>query len=307
MTGPSTMFTCRRLTKRFKRQAALLAVDWDVSAGHIVGLLGSNGAGKSTLLRHMIGLYLPTRGTCETLGCDTAKLGPAQLARIGYVHQEGELLDWMRVEQLIRYVRAYYAHWNQALVEQYISDFAIDLRPRVGTLSPGQRQKLAILLAIGHEPDLLILDEPASALDPLARSAFLDLLVELIQQEGRTIVISSHILSDVEKVIDHVTIMDQGRIREDCSFDQLQEHYAGVLVTALDQDLPQYTAPAGVALLERTARTMRLRVEAQALDTLNQQAGQWHASLETHTLPLEQLYELVIRRAPGTHRPKEVA
>jgi ABC-2 type transport system ATP-binding protein len=295
------------LTKRFKKLTALEAVDWEVSSGHIVGLLGSNGAGKSTLLRHMIGLYLPTQGTCETLGCDAATLGPDQLFRIGYVHQEGELLDWMRVGQLIRYVRAYYPLWNDALVEQYMTDFEIDQKPRVGTLSPGQRQKVAILLAIGHEPDLLILDEPASALDPLARSAFLDLLVELIQKEGRTIVISSHILSDVEKVIDHVTIMHRARIIEDCSFDRLQERYANVLVTALDRDLPDALSITGTRVIERTARKMIIQAEEQALKTLKSRAEQWNASIEIQTLSLEQLYKRVIDSVNGAHRSKEVA
>ena len=185
------------LTKRFKKKTALDAVNWNVMPGRIIGLLGSNGAGKSTLIRHIIGLYLPSAGTCNTFGCEAAKLGPEQLARIGYVHQEGELLDWMTAGQLIRYVAAYYPQWNKDLEERYIEDFEIDLKDRVVSLSPGQRQKLAILLAIGHEPELLILDEPASALDPLARAQFLDWLLQIIQQKGRTILISSHILSDV--------------------------------------------------------------------------------------------------------------
>ena len=159
----------------------------------IIGLLGANGSGKSTLLRHMIGLYPPSAGQCVTFGVDAAKLSPAELGRIGYVHQEGELLEWMKVSQLIRYAAAYYPTWNHDLEAEYIRDFELPLKQRIGSLSPGQRQKVAILLAIGFEPELLILDEPAAGLDPIARSDFLDLLLKIIQDGNRTIIISSHI------------------------------------------------------------------------------------------------------------------
>jgi ABC-2 type transport system ATP-binding protein len=232
MREDNAIVAVRSLSKRFGRIQALDKVDLTVSRGRIIGLLGANGAGKSTLLRHMIGLYLGDAGHCTTFGCDAAKLGPGELSRIGYVHQEGELLGWMTVGQLIRYVSAYYSNWNRELEEEYIEDFDIDVKDRVGSLSPGQRQKLSILLAIGFEPELLILDEPASTLDPIARSRFLDLLLEIIQDENRTIIISSHILSDVEKVIDHTVIMSEGKIVRDCSFDDLREEYVKVTLTS---------------------------------------------------------------------------
>jgi len=169
---------------------------------------------------------------------DAAKLTPKELGRIGYVHQEGELLEWMTVKQLIRYVSAYYEHWNHELEEKYIEDFDISIKDRIASLSPGQRQKVAILLAIGFEPELLILDEPASALDPVARSQFLDLLLQIIQDEDRTVIISSHILSDVEKVIDHTLIMRGGQILRDCSFDSLREEFLKVTLTSLNGKLP---------------------------------------------------------------------
>ncbi|MHC4744059.1 MAG: ATP-binding cassette domain-containing protein, partial [Planctomycetota bacterium] len=155
------------VSKRFGKIQALDGVGLDIYPGRIIGLLGANGAGKSTLLRHIIGLYLPNTGGCTTFGCEAGKLGPEELGRIGYVHQEGELLDWMKAGQLIRYVSAYYPNWNRELEEKYVADYEISTDARVGSLSPGQRQKLAILLAIGFEPELLILDEPAAALDPV--------------------------------------------------------------------------------------------------------------------------------------------
>ena len=117
--------TIKNLHKEFDYATVLKDVSLDIRAGSIIGLLGSNGAGKSTLIRHMVGLYLPNEGACTTLGCDAAKLSPRELARIGYVHQEGWLVNWMTVEQLVRYVASYYPRWNTELEKSYLSEFEI--------------------------------------------------------------------------------------------------------------------------------------------------------------------------------------
>jgi len=179
------------LTKLFDDIRALDEVSLEIGPGRIVGLLGANGSGKSTLLRQMVGLYLPDRGESRTFGADAAALSPGELSRIGYVHQEGSLIDWMTAGQLVRYVAAYYPTWNNEIETEFIERFRLRMNQRVGAMSPGQRQKLASLLAIGFEPDLLILDEPAAALDPVARHQFLELLLEIIQHKGRTILIST--------------------------------------------------------------------------------------------------------------------
>jgi ABC-2 type transport system ATP-binding protein len=290
----------RNVIKRFRKTKALDGVSLDVYPGRIIGLLGANGAGKSTLLRTVIGLYLPDAGECITYGRDAAKLTPKELARIGYVHQEGELLDWMTVKQLIRYVSAYYATWNTDLEEEYIRNFEISLKDRVGTLSPGQRQKLAILLAIGFEPQLLILDEPASALDPIARSQFLDLLLKIIQQENRTIIISSHILSDVEKVIDHVVIMSEGRIVRDCSFDELREEFTRFTLTSLDGSLPDTLPFENIIQVDRDEMHAVLTVRKYTQEELEARAKQIKCEIEIKPLPLEELYKLVVTEKGGS-------
>jgi ABC-2 type transport system ATP-binding protein len=284
----------RGITKEFKDKKALDNVDLDIYPGRIIGLLGPSGCGKSTLIRHMIGLYLPTKGTCVTFGCDAANLGPKELSRIGYVHQEGELLDWMNVRQLIRYASAYYPDWDIELENHYIKDFEIGLEDRVGALSPGQRQKLAILLAIGHNPDLLILDEPASALDPIARAQFLDLLLKIIQQEGKTILISSHILSDVEKIIDHVIIMKNGKILRDSSFDDLRERYIRVRLTSMDKILPENLPFTGVIASQRNNGKAVLTLEDPCIDKIRQQAETLNCSIDIHPLPLEDIYKTIM-------------
>jgi ABC-2 type transport system ATP-binding protein len=268
----------RKVCKRFGYIKALDNVDLDICPGRIIGLVGANGSGKSTLLRHIIGLYLADEGDCVTFGCEAGRLGASQLSRIGYVHQEGELLDWMKVRQLIR----------------YISDFDISLKARVGSLSPGQRQKLAILLAMGFEPEFLILDEPASALDPIARAQFLDLLLGIIQDSTRTIIISSHILSDVEKVIDHLLIMKEGHLLRDCSFDELREEFCRLKVTSLDGQLPAELPFAEIVDCIREEGRAVLVLRNYSQEKLEAQAQMLNCEIETETLSLEEIYRIVV-------------
>jgi ABC-2 type transport system ATP-binding protein len=294
MINEKSIVQVQNLSKKFRKIQALDKVDLAIERGEIIGLLGANGSGKSTLLRHIIGLYLADDGRCVTFGTDAAKLGPAELGRIGYVHQEGELLEWMTVEQLIRYVSAYYENWNRELEEKYIADFDISLKDRVGSLSPGQRQKVAILLAIGFEPELLILDEPASGLDPIARGQFLDLLLHLIQDGSRTIIISSHILSDVEKVIDHAVVMRAGRILRDSSFDSLREEFVRVTLTSLNGKLVAELPFASMIDCQKTDRQAVFTVQNILQDELEAKARDLNCEIETRPLSLEEIYKIVV-------------
>ncbi|MCK4997963.1 MAG: ABC transporter ATP-binding protein [Anaerohalosphaera sp.] len=294
MINDKAIVEMRNVSKRFGRIQAMDNIDLDIRRGEIIGLLGSNGAGKSTLLRVIIGLYLADQGRCDTFGTDAGKLGPKELGRIGYVHQEGELLDWMSVKQLIRYVSAYYDTWDHQLEERYIKDFDISLDDRVGSLSPGQRQKVAILLAIGFGPELLILDEPASALDPIARSRFLDLLLQIIQQENRTIIISSHILSDVEKVIDHTLIMRSGAILRDCSFDSLREEFVRFTLTSLNGQLPSELGFGDAISCDVSGSKAVVTVRNTAEKILEDKARDLNCEIEFRPLPLEELYKIIV-------------
>lgn len=285
-----------RLSKSFGKKTALDRVSLDIYPGSIIGLLGSNGAGKSTLLRHIIGMYLPSVGQCTTFGCDAANLSPKELGRIGYVHQEGELLGWMRVDQLIRYVSTYYPTWNYELQERYIKEFKVPVSSRIMSLSPGERQKLSILLAIGFEPELLILDEPASALDPIARANFFDLLLELIQDENRTIIISSHILGDVEKIIDHVVIMEDGGILLNCGFDDLREKYSRVKLSAMSDKLPSILPFENIIECQRNDGQAILIISDCSHEELKEKAQKLDCWIEIENLPLEELYKIIVTK-----------
>ncbi|HSA54975.1 MAG TPA: ABC transporter ATP-binding protein [Gemmatimonadaceae bacterium] len=231
-------FELRHVTKRFGTTRALDDVTLALPADRIAGLIGKNGSGKTTLLRHVIGLQLPTTGACVTLGTPTPELGPAELSRIGVVQQDDRFLPWMRVEQQIRYVSTFYERWDHALEQQLVQLLELDREARVGALSPGNAQKMAIVLAMCHHPALLLLDEPLSDLDPIAREATLSLLLERFRSEPMTIVISSHILRDIERIVDSVVCLHEGRLVAHEPLDALQERFAEWIVASPAGRLP---------------------------------------------------------------------
>jgi ABC-2 type transport system ATP-binding protein len=225
-------FELDKLTKRFGGTVALDNVTLAVPEQRVVGLIGRNGCGKTSLLHQVVGLQLPDRGLCTTLGRPAESLGAEQLARIGVVWQEGRFLDWMSVEQHIRYVAAFYDNWDTQRERDLVMQLDLDRRAQVGALSPGNAQKLGIVLAVCHHPTLLLLDEPMSALDPMTREQVLAFLLELLQEDGATTVISSHVLRDIESIVDWIVCLERGRVSVDASLDSLQERYSEWHVTS---------------------------------------------------------------------------
>ena len=294
MNGPDAIVQMREVTKQFTYVKALDNVTLDIHRGTITGILGANGAGKSTLLRHIIGMYLPDSGKITTFGCDAAKLGPKELEQIGYVHQEGKLVGFMTVGQLIRYVKAFYKTWNETLEQRFINDFELNLSEKIKNLSPGQRQRLSVLLAMCFEPALLLLDEPVSALDPIARAHFLDLLPSMIQSQDRAIVISSHILSDVEKVIDRVIVMKNGKILCDCELDELREKYAKVKISSLHGALPATMPFKQVIECTKNGTEAIITVMGYESEQLFAQAAQIDCEAEILPMTLDEIYRVIV-------------
>jgi ABC-2 type transport system ATP-binding protein len=211
------------LAKSFGSRAVLRGVDLDVPVGSVVGLLGSNGSGKTTLLKCAVGLLRPQSGECKLLGEPSWNLSPAAKTRLGYVPQVISLFPWMKVADLIAYCRSFYPTWNDALVDQLRQQWEIETSDRVGVLSVGQMQKVAILLALAHEPELLVLDEPAASLDPAARRQFLQLIIDLPDPMKRTVLFSTHITSDLERIADRVAILRKGQIVYNGMLDDLKD------------------------------------------------------------------------------------
>jgi len=200
------------LTRRFGTTTALASVSLSVTRGVVHGLVGANGAGKTTLIKHTLGLLRAESGSVRVFGLDPVVDPVAVLSRIGYLSEERDLPDWMRVDELIRYSRAFYPAWDDGYAEELRHTFALDPTAKVGTLSKGQKARAGLLIALAYRPELLVLDEPSSGLDPIVRRDILDAVIRTIADEGRTVLFSSHLLDEVEQVADHVTMISHGRI-----------------------------------------------------------------------------------------------
>ena len=200
------------LTRRFGARAALISVSLSLPRGAVYGLVGANGAGKTTLIRHILGLLRAESGSVRVFGLDPVADPVGVLSRIGYLSEENDLPGWMRIEELIRYSRAFYPAWDDAYAEELRQGFALDPAAKIKTLSKGQKARAGLLIALAYRPELLVLDEPSSGLDPIVRRDILGAVLRTIASEGRTVLFSSHLLDEVERVADHVTMISDGSI-----------------------------------------------------------------------------------------------
>ena len=214
------------ISKHFDSQQVLDSVDWQIKPGQVIGLLGRNGAGKSTLLECLLGLRETDSGTVTIFGENVANLSDQARARIGYVPQQSELFEWLTPRQMLDYFKSLYPRWNEAKVEGLLGRWNLDGaaggKP-ISKLSGGEKQRLSIIRALAHDPDLLILDEPVSALDPVGRRDFLVELVDSVIERGTTVVFSTHILTDLERVALDVAFLKDGKIVLQGPLDALME------------------------------------------------------------------------------------
>jgi ABC-2 type transport system ATP-binding protein len=200
------------LSRRFGATTALASVSLSVTRGVVYGLVGPNGAGKTTLIKHVLGLMRAESGSVSVFGLDPVADPVAVLSRIGYLAEDNDLPGWMRVDQLVRYSRAFYPDWDDAYAEELRDAFALDPSAKVKTLSRGQKARAGLLVSLAYRPELLVLDEPSSGLDPIVRKDIVGAIIRTIAEEGRTVLFSSHLLDEVEQVADHVTMISRGRI-----------------------------------------------------------------------------------------------
>ena len=213
------------LTRRFGATTALDSVSVSLPRGAVYGLVGANGAGKTTLIKHILGLLRAQSGSVRVFGLDPVADPVAVLSRIGYLSEENDIPGWMRVDELIRYSRAFYPPWNDAYAEELRQAFALDPSAKIRTLSKGQKARAGLLIALAHRPELLVLDEPSSGLDPIVRRDILGAVIRTIADEGRTVLFSSHLLEEVEQVADHVTMINEGRIVLSGSLEAIRESH----------------------------------------------------------------------------------
>jgi ABC-2 type transport system ATP-binding protein len=248
MTTPpdDPVIDIRHLSRTFGRQRGLDDVSLQVQRGTVLGLVGVNGSGKTTLIKHVLGLLRVQAGSVRVFGLDPVADPVRVLSRIGYLSEDCDLPLWMRVSELLRYTAAFYPTWDAALVEQMRIAFGLNPGDHVKHLSRGLRARLGLLLAIGSRPELLVLDEPSAGLDPLARRDILSAVVRTVAQEGRTVLLSSHHLDEVERVADHVALLDGSRLLFHGPLDEVRNRHRRLTLRFRE---PRATPPALAGVL----------------------------------------------------------
>jgi ABC-2 type transport system ATP-binding protein len=217
---------CERIVKRYQGNSVLNGITLSLPPGSILGLVGRNGAGKTTLIRILLGLLVPDSGTAAVLDEPSLTMTDSARTRLGYVPQEPEALGWMRVGDMLTFVGSFYPKWDHQYVADSLLRWNVAPSRPLTKLSPGERQRVALIRALAPRPQLLVLDEPAAALDPVARR---DLLRELALrggESGATVLFSTHIVSDLERVASHVACLHDGRLIVNTAMDSLKETHA---------------------------------------------------------------------------------
>jgi ABC-2 type transport system ATP-binding protein len=234
-----------RLTKYYGRRKVVNDLSVRIPRGTVYGLLGRNGAGKSTTLKMLVGLVHPDYGRVELLGEDVTTLSPATRGRIAYLAEGHPLYTWMTIKQAAAFTRSFSPSFQQTLVDQILDHFALPAGAKIGKLSKGQRAQVSLALGIASDPELLILDDPTLGLDTNVRRDFLESMIQIIQRQGRTILVSSHILGEVERVADRIGVMVDGVLRVDCPAEHFKQSVRKV-VMEFDRQPPEFAPCEGL-------------------------------------------------------------
>jgi ABC-2 type transport system ATP-binding protein len=284
-----TVLEMRAVSKIYGDRPVLDRLNLEIPAGSVVGLLGKNGAGKTTLIRCALGLARPQHGTVTILNEPAWNLSARAKEQIGYVPQNPQLYSWMQVRHILAYTASFYARWSSQLVDRLVREWQIPLARRAGTLSVGELQKLAIVLALGHEPDLLVLDEPVASLDPAARREFLKVVLEIAAGGRRSVIFSTHITSDLERVADRVAILQRGQISFFGELGELKDQIKRLRLTSRNTFPERFELP---GLLSQRIEGNHALVTARCLtpELVERIESEWHATVEVQDLNLEEIF-----------------
>jgi len=230
-----TVIETRGLTRRFGKVHAVDGLDLSVPRGSVFGFIGRNGAGKTTTVRMLLGLLPMTQGSATVLGLDSRKESFDIKRRVGYVPETHHFYKWMTVGELTRFTSSFYPTWQEAKCSELLSRFELDPAKKIKELSKGMVAKAALTLALAHNPELLVLDEPTGGLDVMVRRDFLESIVRTIQEEGKTVFLSSHVLVDMERVADEIAIIEEGRLIKRATLDELKDKVKKVKLTFADE------------------------------------------------------------------------
>jgi ABC-2 type transport system ATP-binding protein len=228
--GDAPVIEIADLSRRFGKTQALRNVALDIPRGSVFGLLGANGAGKTTLIKHILGLLRAQSGQVHVFGEDPVAAPKQVLAQIGYLAEDNDLPEWMSVAELLTYSRAFYPTWDDDYAVDLLRAFALNPGAKVRTLSKGQKARAGLIVALAYRPPLLVFDEPSSGLDPVVRHDILEAIIRAIADEGRTVLFSSHLLNEVERVADRVALIDKGRLLYSAELNEVKANHCAVTV-----------------------------------------------------------------------------
>ena len=245
------------LTRRFGKTEAVAGLDLQIPTGRVCALLGPNGAGKTTTIKLIMNLLTPTQGIARVMGVDSRNLGPHELAQIGYVSENQQLPLWMTIRQLLDYCRPFYPDWDPTLERTLLEQFDLPEKRKLKELSRGMLMKVALLSSLAYRPKLLVLDEPFSGLDPLVRSEFVRGVLEVSSLGDWTVFISSHDIDEVDRLCDHIILLDGGRLRLSESAETLYARFRRVEVTLQGGPALVGTLPPSWLELERAGELVR--------------------------------------------------
>ena len=284
-----TIIETRQVAKNFAFRDVLTSVDLTIERGSVVGLLGTNGSGKSTLIKCLLGLLKANKGTSKIFGEDSWDLSAHAKARIGYVPQKPNFYPWMSVMDVVDYIGAFYDNWDRDWTRELVKRWELPTYDRAEALSPGQKQRLSMVLALGHRPELIVLDEPVASLDPLGRRESLRQLIEIAQDGDHTMLYSTHILSDLERVATHVAILAGGKIICHDELDVLKERFKRLRLSS-NNILPDNFSVSDALRTTKSGKEAIVTLPNVSEDLIQRLKQEWDCVISVEDLNLEEIF-----------------
>ena len=275
----------------YGRDGVLKGVDLQVPEGSIFGFLGRNGSGKTTTIKLLLGLLKPDDGFCRIEGINPQKDAISVRRIVGYMAEDQQMYGWMRIEQIVKWVASFYPTWDSKFTNQLLDMLELPRKNKVKTLSKGQNSRLALLLALGHRPKVVILDDPTLGLDPIARKEFLRYVIGLLQTNGVTVFFSSHLLYEIEPVADYVAILDKGTIIKTGRTFDLRESVKKVVLNTSQNDFSKIE---GVLDASKAGERVALTVENCNAEKINKIKDSYGGFVRVIGLNLDEIFEAYV-------------